>query len=275
MMPTPDECMLVDFDGLGMDSQIRVDVFLPETPKDRSRRHPAVVLLHGVEGADLQARSHYQTARRLNRQGYAVFFVHYFDCLPYNDLVILNAAGVLDVNAIAQACLRDSEAWTECVTEVVSAVTRREDVDASRLAIEGFSLGGYVALASAAELQFDDNLPDAAAVVVNWGAKFETTSFSSAFPPTLFVHGEHDDVVPLADASAAMQAIQDSGANAQLFVIPQGGHTASSIESIEKTEEFLAQHLQAQQFVADARLVYAVPAEIGQFQVHESLWAIW
>lgn len=274
-MPTPDERMFVDVEYDGAASRIQVDVFLPTITTGSVRRHPGVILLHGVEGADLQARAHFQTARRLNRQGYAVFFVHYFDCLLYDDLVLLDAAGELDVDAIGLACLSDAETWTNCVTDVVVSIAQRDDVDASHLALEGFSLGGFVSLATAARLQSESELPDVAAVVVNWGAKFETTIFSPSFPPVLFVHGEHDEVVRLDDARATVDAIQESGGVADLFVVPQGGHTASSVDSIAATENFLARYLQSQPELADSRMAYSIPSEIGRFHVHQSLWAIW
>jgi carboxymethylenebutenolidase len=243
-MPVPDERFIVVCRHAGTRSLIRVEAFLPSEAAASAEPLPAVLLLHGVEGPERYARAHFQTARRLNREGYAVFFVHYFGGLPYDDLWVFNESGELDTAEIESRCRADSPHWIAAVNAVLDRIASRDDIDSERIALEGFSLGEYVAHAAAAESIANPALADVCCVVGNWGAKFETTTFAPGHPPTFLVHGERDDIVPLAAADATLLAIESAGNEADLFQVPGAGHIASSVESLEATLSFLRSHLQ-------------------------------
>lgn len=68
------------------------------------------------------------------------------------------------------------------------------------LVLSGFSFGGYVAARAAQHLQ-PQHLILAAPAVGRFAASTVLSTGMPAVPPdTLVIHGEHDDVVPLADA---------------------------------------------------------------------------
>ena len=244
---SPDKTLQLQITTSQGTSLVQTDVFLPPVPVGQKQtvKCPTVILLHGVEGAGRYISTYSQVARRLNERGYVVCFVHYFDGVPYEDLWHLDAQGNLDLPLIQQACVKDAAAWTSATVEAVCQIAALPEVDSQHMALEGFSLGGYVALDTAAHLAARPELPQVKAVVNNWGAKFEHTEIVSSFPPVLFVHGEHDAVVPLADAQQAQQQILAAGRSASMWIIPGGKHTDTQADSDQATFDFLAQHLTA------------------------------
>lgn len=238
--PQPVERFSVACERDGLSCQIAVDLFRP-SGADPHTRYPAILLLHGVEGAERFARGHAVTAQDLADQGYAVFFVHYFDAVDYRDLWLTDAAGKLDTTTIAQHCYRDAPRWTAAVTSVLSAVARRDDVDPSFIALSGYSLGCYIALAATEQSLHSAQIPTVSAVVGHWGSQFATTHFPVGFPPVLQIHGQLDSIVPLAEAEAAHKALRDAGVDTQLHVVPGAGHLAESEESQAAVRDFLRQ----------------------------------
>lgn len=223
---------------------ITVEVFRPAG--DHQGEHPAVFFLHGVEGPVRYRGPHTQSCRWLADQGYVVFYVHYFDAVDYEDLWLLRSDGSLDKAAIDDRCWEDAASWSDAVLQVVGELSRRPDVDANRIALDGISLGGFIALEVADEAQRDSTVPDIQAVVANWAAQFELTECQQGFAPTLHIHGEHDEVVPLSDAQQSVNEILSVGSRAELLVIPGAPHVARSKRSDDKTISFLASHLKAE-----------------------------
>lgn len=238
--PQPTERFRVACEHDGHPCPIAVDLFRP-SGADPHTRYPAILLLHGVEGAERFARGHAVTAQNLADQGYAVFFVHYFDAVDYRDLWLTDATGKLDTAAIARQCYRDAPRWTAAVAQVLAAVAERDDVDPSFIALSGYSLGCYVALAATEKSLSSSDIPEVSAVVGHWGGKFATTGVTASFPPVLQVHGQHDSIVPLAEAEAAHKSLRDAGVDAQLHVVPGAGHLAESEESQAAVRDFLRQ----------------------------------
>ena len=114
------------------------------------------------------------------QQGHAVFVVHYFDSCEYDDLWLLDNADSLDTKAIGEACYRDSTKWIAAVTGALTHISERPDIDPQQIAIEGYSLGGYIGIAAAQESLDRDDLPNIHSLIVHWGAKFDTTTVDLA-----------------------------------------------------------------------------------------------
>lgn len=110
---------------------------------DRQGHKPVVVLLHGVEGGKRFVAQRRRTADQLRRQGYATFIVHYFDAVDYDDLWVLKDDGQIDTDRVQRVSDQDAEKWTEAVANVIDIICDRPDVDRTRLAIDGYSLGGF------------------------------------------------------------------------------------------------------------------------------------
>lgn len=238
---TPDEMTSVTVSIDDRERAIKVEVFRPAT--DHQGEYPAVFFLPGVEGPERYRGPHTQSCRWLADQGYIVFYVHYFDAVDYEDLWLLRPDGSLDKSAIDARCWEDAARWSGAVLQVVGELARRPDVDANRIALDGISLGGFIALEVADEAQRDSTVPDIQAVVANWAAQFELTECQQGFAPTLHIHGQFDEVVPLSAAQQSVNEILSVGSRAELLVIPGAPHVARSKQSDERTISFLASHL--------------------------------
>lgn len=217
---------------------VEVEAFLPTGPGP----HPAVLLLHGVEGAQRNRRSRSRLAREFADAGLATFVVHYFDGCNYEDLWLFKGDR-LDLATIGVHCERDAEDWVQAVTAALGAVASRPDIDRERIALDGYSLGGFVALAATEQAIRNSRLPTPVALIVHWAGRFENTTLGPRFPPTLFIHGERDEVVPRQSAQQACQELVAAGVEAELLVIPGSGHAARTLESDTAVLRFLAVRL--------------------------------
>lgn len=52
---------------------------------------------------------------------------------------------------------------------------------------------------------------------------------SAKFPPTLMIHGDKDDLVPLQQSESMRDALVKAGVTAELFVVKGGGHNAETV----------------------------------------------
>ncbi|MEM1446420.1 MAG: alpha/beta fold hydrolase [Planctomycetota bacterium] len=77
------------------------------------------------------------------------------------------------------------------------------------------------------------------------GIRFDRTADAAKLPcPLLLLHGEHDDLCPLASAQAIANAAQQAGVDTQLEVFPEGGHTRLYRTHSEQYTQTLAGFLQ-------------------------------
>lgn len=242
--PLPNMSLVFAADIEGRQRQLVSEVFLPPTTISGPQRWPAVILLHGIEGATRYRDSRYRTAHRLRAEGYAVFIVHYFGAVDYEDLWKFKPDRSLDHQAIERQRLADQTKWVAAVTTAIREIAQRDDIDPQRIAIDGYSLGGFIALSAVQDAFEDPTTPDVRCLVCNWGAMFRGEHFSPGYPPTLLVHGEKDNIVELKWARQTHHALKEVGVNVYLHIIPDQEHMASSAESERLTREFLAVHLQ-------------------------------
>lgn len=243
--PTSRLAFAAEIDGLPR--ELVSEVFLPRTaPGSLPRRFPAVILLHGIEGAERYKWNYYQTAHRLRSAGYAVFIVHYFSAVDYPDLWKFTADGNVDHDAIETRRLVDQQKWIAAVTQTIREISRRDDIDPQRIALDGYSLGGFISLSAAQAALEDPETPDVRCVVDNWGAMFRGEQFTPGYPPTLLVHGALDNVVELKWAEHTRDELAQVGTNVQLYVVPGARHMASDAVSDQMTRKFLAKHLQGE-----------------------------
>ncbi len=144
-------------------------------------KHPALLILHGSEGLTrewFEEYSQYCTSRN-----FAVFAVHYFDRTQ------TQFADREEIQA------RFPE-WLETVSDALTYIAAHPSVDASRIALLGISLGGYLAMALATQ---DARIR---AVVEAFGGIPEQflPQIGSAMPPVLILHGDADTTVPVSEA---------------------------------------------------------------------------
>lgn len=241
----PDQTFAVAFSGKAGARSITVETFLPSQAKPSRERVPAVVLLHGVEGAMRYAGHHHATARALADEGYAVFFVHYFNAVNYADLWHLKPSGDLDIEVIDRCIARDKGEWISAVSTSLCEIAKRPEVDADRISLLGYSLGSFISYSVGQAALADPAIPDIACVVGNWGAKFSDLKFTPGYPEVLHIHGAADRVVEPRWARQTVEEIQAVGTAAKLIIVPAAGHPAHNAETWQATLGFLRQKFES------------------------------
>jgi carboxymethylenebutenolidase len=161
--------------------------------------HPAVLLLHGVDGADKNEAAYHALAGRLAANGYVVFVVRYFDCFADRPKELaLFRDNVKDhlTGAAVKEPDRVKRAFQDCLTAVsdgVQYVRTQPGVNKERVGLVGFSLGAFLALSAAT----CEELKVAAVVDLFGGLPEELHERAKALPPVLVLHGDKDQVVPV------------------------------------------------------------------------------
>src|SRR5262245_4981893 len=118
-------------------------------PKAKGR-HPALVMLHGLDCLGESPKRYEFIAERFAARGYAVHFVHYFDCTPVDakDVAAVQArvkAGLLPLKPGAapdEQVRRYFRDWMGTVRRTIELARAQDNVDPERVALVGFSLGG-------------------------------------------------------------------------------------------------------------------------------------
>ena len=179
---------------------IRVDAYLPETPPSTM---PAVVALHGA-GGNVAGMERYASA--LAAEGFAVYVLHYFD-----------RTGT--VSADKPAIFRNFPVWMKTLWDAISFVETQPQVDRSRIALLGFSLGAYLSLATSA-------IDPRVRVVVEFfgGMPKEMNLFMRRLCPVLILHGEADATVPVAEAYHLQKLLEKKGVPYEMKIYPGEGH---------------------------------------------------
>jgi carboxymethylenebutenolidase len=203
------------------DYDIRIDMHEPKT----SSAHPAIVLMHG-SGGNIGFWLD-RLAPYLSSAGIALYAPHYFD---RTNTVRADLAAITDGVHVPQ--------WLSTLDAALTFASTRPNVDPKRVAIIGISLGAFLALALAAELSAS---PDPAirhrirAVVDLSGGLVEpyAARATSAFPPTLIIHGEADNVVPVSQARALDKLLTSLNVKHETRLLPNEGHWFSGAAQMQ------------------------------------------
>jgi dienelactone hydrolase len=204
------------------DRNITIQSFFPTSPGP----HPAIVALHGSGG--IREGWSEQPASLLASQGYAVFLVHYFE-----------ATGTMwaDERTIRQ----NFTLWMRTISDAVTYASSQPGVDASRLALLGFSLGAYLALSVATAD------PRIKAVIDYFGGLPEEVNPNGRpLPPVLILHGEADPIVPVTEAHKLEQLFKKNGTPYEMKLYRGAGHGFSGFDLLDagqRTLAFLRKHL--------------------------------
>ena len=204
--------------------RVTVDVFAPTD----AGPHPAVVALHGSGG--IREGWAEQPASLLASRGFAVFVLHYFE---------RTGTGWADEATIR----REFETWMKTISDAITWAGNHAGVDASRVALLGFSLGAYLALSVAA---VD---PRVKAVVEYFGGlPEELAEHAHKIAPTLILHGERDYTVPVTEAHKLKQMFEQTGTEFEIKLYPNAGHAFSGIDLLDagqRTVSFLERKLKS------------------------------
>ena len=190
---------------------VRANLGFPEEAKDR---YPAVVIAHTI-GGYLEANEG-QEAAELRKSGFATLTYDSFVARGMTSLASRSGAGVIPSTvADAYAALR--------------LLTSQPKIDANRIAIVGFSLGGEVAHLTAIEpLRSTLNLGQgrfAAHVAFYpagvYGAIAERGAYTGS--PVLMLLGEKDDNLPVAKIESYLAYARSAGNPTPIEVVTYPG----------------------------------------------------
>jgi carboxymethylenebutenolidase len=191
---------------------IRIDMHEPKT----SSAHPAIILMHG-SGGNIGFWLD-RLAPALNSMGVALYAPHYFD---RTNTVRADLTTITDGVHVPQ--------WLSTLDAALTFASTRPNVDPGRIAIIGISLGAFLALGFAAELSAS---PDPAirgrihALVDLSGGLVEpyAAHATSAFPPTLILHGEADNIVSVEQARTLDKLLTSLNVKHETRLLPNEGH---------------------------------------------------
>src|SRR5262249_31310615 len=189
-------------------------------------------------------------AKRLAGKGYAVFLVHYLDGLAAEDrksigeLVKRGLSGTATAEEMRR--VHDHfEIWMDCVRDALVHVRNQPRVDSERVGVVGVSLGGFVGLACAGR----KDLKLAAAIACFGGLPRAMQERLQSLPPTLVIHGDKDDVVPVEEAHALRKLAADKKLPIEVTIYPGVGHVFRTAEgkfdlaSLKDADQRITEHL--------------------------------
>ena len=189
-------------------------------------RSPAVVMLHGASGIG-SGYMIYPYGGAIAERGIHAFVVDYYDGLEVSGSKASPAHFAVRERIIADA---------------VAAVRARPDVDPDRVGIWGLSLGGFHALALAAQD------PQIAAVVDLVGAMPQNIPIDDVthMPPTLVMHGSNDRTVPPRRMAQVASMLDRIGAPFEVKLYVGEGHSFSPpnhADSVRRSAAFFDRYL--------------------------------
>jgi carboxymethylenebutenolidase len=205
---------------------IRIDQHEPATPG----RHPAILLLHGA-GGNVQFWAN-RIAPHLTRLNVALYAVHYFD-----------RTGTVRADPDT---IRDGfhfPEWLSTISDALAYIRARPNIDPHRIALLGVSLGAFLSLT----LATDPAARIRAVVEVSGGLPdLYTVGATSAFPPTLILHGDADTVVPVTYARHLESLLARLSVRHETLILSGQGHwfdPPAQMQILLATARFLAQNL--------------------------------
>jgi dienelactone hydrolase len=212
-------------------TSIDIDVFTPAG----TGRHPSTLILYGTFGLLPEYRDDIQSfGEALAANGIVALLPHYFDRTGTQP-----GAGALA--AIGQ----HYASWRQTCGDALLFARTHGRVNAGRLGILGFSLGGHFALSLA--------MTPPAGISLKCAVDFfgpvvspPLTGNRAAMPPVLIHHGERDDLVTISDSRQLVSELRGAGKTEgvgyTLLTYRDQGHAfvgADLVAARSKTVEFL------------------------------------
>ncbi|HEY9104441.1 dienelactone hydrolase family protein [Chitinimonas sp.] len=171
---------------------------------------PAMLILPGRQGLQAFPEAYQQYASNMAEHGIDAYLVNYYSD---TDEAAVALAGRFDYNTRFRA-------WTNLVGEVGAYIAGQKQ-STGRVGLLGFSQGGKLALASAAQF------PKLGPVVII-GSRMPAPAMLrgeiTRLPPVLVLHGESDAVVPLSEGRNIVDKANELGAGGKLVIYPRVGH---------------------------------------------------
>jgi dienelactone hydrolase len=204
---------------------------------------PAVVLLPGSGGVKLGRQMLH--ANNLVAEGYAVLVIDYYASRNVNDDTVPYALMILNVTEFDVV----SDAYG-----ALKALNRHPSIDASRIAVMGFSYGGMatrLAMDKRMKEILAPDVPPFAAHVDYYGPcfqDFQTTATTGA--PLLTLRGARDASNDIAQCAIREEELRRAGSEVSTKVYPTAGH---SWDNLHPRYTNSSTYLQGCELVYDAR----------------------
>jgi carboxymethylenebutenolidase len=216
------------------------EMVLSRYAAEGAEKRPSVLLLHGARGIEMKPTAYERHAKALQGAGIDCYLVRY---LTEDDAHFL-ANGTKQEREPYETARFD--AWAKRISAAVSAVLARSEAS-GQIGLLGFSLGGYVAAASAAR----DARVNALAVLYG-GLPGAMVSEVKHLPPLLELHGEADTNVPLREGERLVALAKGLGAEAEQVTYPGKKHgfdfsdaDPATSDAIGRVTRFFEAHLSA------------------------------
>jgi dipeptidyl aminopeptidase/acylaminoacyl peptidase len=193
--------------------KIGVEIF--ETPTTTNGPAPAILVLHGSGGMDYGNKYVRQLATAFATNGYTTLLVHYFDRTGTR-------------YASDDTIRPNFPSWMEAVHDAVTFALAQPKIDPKRIAIFGYSLGAYLAVAQASR-----DLRVHAVVELAGGIDPEFARSVKQMPPTLIVHGKDDQRVPFKEARALEKFLHTLGTPVVTQFYDGEGHVLSPLAAFD------------------------------------------
>jgi len=164
---------------------------------------PAILLVHG-SGGPLRGLDPF--AQQAASMGVHVFVPHYFERTGHT--------------WVSSSQIQDHFlAWLETLRDGLAYIAEQPGVDPRRIALMGFSLGGFLSLALATQE------PRIAAVAELFGGLPDHFVQDAAkLPPVLILHGERDTTVPVAEAKKLETLLKQHNVPCEMNIYSDQGH---------------------------------------------------
>ncbi len=192
------------------------------------QKRPVIVVLHGAGGTLFDGPEMRRVARHLAEDGNAVYVLRYFE-----------RTGT--IFALDAAMQKNFGFWKATVSDSLGAIQQMRG-DAAPLGIYGYSLGGFLALASASDNSRVGAVVEHAGGV--WNGKMDRIG---KMPAVLMIHGQQDGRVPFEKyAKPLVPVLRKRAAAVETRFFPDEGHTFTSNAMVEMratAAQFYRRHL--------------------------------
>jgi carboxymethylenebutenolidase len=163
---------------------------------------PVVVMLHWAGARDDAGNEFENICSKLADSGYYTEFIEYYSQTEV--LITGDSAGMV----------ANLPTWLSEVHSGIAALKKNPSIASNKVALMGFSLGAYIALAYGAT--FPDDL---AAIVEYYGGLIpDLYPHAATMPPVLILQGSSDRIVPRSQATDLDEALTKAGRPHQMKI---------------------------------------------------------
>jgi dienelactone hydrolase len=196
--------------------RVTIECFAPEAPG----KFPAVLLLHGSGGLEQATGPTFrEIAATLAFRGYVALIPHYFE---KTDHVIGKPLGT-----------GEYEAYLEAVNDAIEFAARRPEVDPTRFAMIGYSMGSGLSMFRAAR---DPRIK----AVVSVSGAYPPRPPSKKLPPLLILHGSKDRSTPVDHVKKYQEALKEQEMPHAVHIYAGSGHNFDTARFEDATRRSIA-----------------------------------